>query len=270
MKKVFFLCLFLLSFSARVSCQAPSLTVVIHYDLETASETYIQGDPVLIYFVASNLTAMNAYNYNTAMGKELEKIPAVSIGSASVPWINAVVFKVTGSDNKEVPVKITAQAPKENKVTLDGTTAIKDVFFISPEESNRLKPGTYQISASLNGTRAEAIILKISAAGEKALNTQEEMRHLLAWGRFYLVKGEYEKAEKSARDMLNRDRHSLRALNLLGDALTGEKKFREAYDTFMTAAQEFYRQYPQAKNPKKDLFPEMFLEKMNKLQDRAF
>src|SRR3989338_3438363 len=106
----------------------------IIFDVEVDSKAFIQGEPITISLTVSNPKAMNAHYRNLGAGKEVNKIPQVTLGTPTKPWVNSVKFPVTDSEGTPAAVKFYANPVKEDAITLGAENFAQGYFFISPEE----------------------------------------------------------------------------------------------------------------------------------------
>lgn len=244
------------------------LKVVVDFDNAVDSRNFIQGEPVVISLLVSNTRAMNDRYYNIASGKEEKKVSNLTVGTADTPWINFINFTLSDSQGKVMPVKFYANPVKENEVALGADNFAENYFFITGEDSAKLSPDSYSLKAILDANLSNSLELKM-VSRPKELDRPGQVDSLLKNGRYYLLLGNFSKAEEYANNILAIDSHSLKALNLLGDAQDGLGRFEEALKTFNRAVDEFFAQYPP---PEKDSPnyrpPELFMEKINKLKQK--
>ena len=269
MKKILLASLFsiLICLSAGAGLCA-DYQVVISFDARVDSQSFIIGEPVVISLRASNPKAMNAYYHNIAVGKDEKAIDEITLGKPGAPWIDSVVFRVTDSGGKIVGVKWDTIAADKDEVTLGALNFAEHYFFITPGESAKLADGAYSIQAAVNNTRSNILTLNLlKKKGD--LTGREEISRLLKFGRYYFIRGDFKKAEEHAGMILSIDGHSLKGLHLLGDALAGLARYKEAYDVFNKAVGEYFRQYPPPEKFSANYRPpDMFLEKMQELKKR--
>ncbi|MDO8525258.1 MAG: hypothetical protein Q7S07_02075 [Candidatus Omnitrophota bacterium] len=242
------------------------LSVIIRFDVETDSSSYMQGEPVIVVLVASSPTAMNAHYQNIAAGTAAEKVPEVVLGSPAEPWVDSVKFTVTDNKGESIPVKVSAKGAQADAVTLNGENFAEGTFFVDPMESAKLPSGIYSIRARLKDVESRALILTI-VPKEKELTGKESIPQLVKFGRYHLVRGDFQEAKGYAERVLAIDAHSLKGMDMLGDAFTGLGQYREAYATFTKAIDEFFVQNPPSKEPISSCKgPDLFAEKRNKLK----
>ena len=268
MKKILFLT-FLFSIIMGVGVYAvfcADYTLFVSFDPFVDGKNFAAGDPIVVVLRVSNPRAMNAHYRNLAAGKEVNKIPRVTLGKPAEAWVGSVKFTIADSEGNVVPARFYATPVKEDMITLGAENFAEGYFFIAPEESSKLGEGEYSIKAAIGDMISNALVLRL-VEKEKELIGKSSIPQLLKLGRYHLVLGNFEKAEEYANKILTIDAHSLRGLNLLGDARTGLKKYKQAYDTFNTAIDEFFAQNPPPKKFSVNYRPpELFMQKRNALK----
>lgn len=241
---------------------AADLQVFINYEVGIDARDFIQGEPVIINLTASNPDAMNLYYQNLAYDKN-DQIAAVKIGDDKNPWINYVDFTVRDSNGEKIMVKFYANYAKENIVNLGPQNSASHKYFISPQDSETLKPGDYTITAVLRGQASQP--LKLSIAEKKELSKEAKLRQLYKLGKYYLLLGKFEEALKFANELLAISPADLLGLELLGDAQSGLGRYEEAYYTFDKAIDEYFIQHPPDGTGRYEA-PEIFAEKRNEVK----
>jgi len=261
MKRIAFLAmLFALTTAMATAAIAADLSIHIVFDVETDSTRFVQGEPVAVSVVVSSPAAMNAHYENIASGRDATKVPSVTLGSPAEPWVDSVKFTLLDSNGAVVPIRIYPNPVKENVVAIGAETFAEARFFIDPEESKRLKEGNYSIRARVKDVESDPLTLRVVKEG-----LAEPISRYVKFGRYHLLRGEFQKAAGYAYKVLAVDAHSLKGLDLLGDAFIGLGRYKEAYETFYNAIREYIRQYPPSKNPSLQANPpDLFFEKKNK------
>ena len=270
MKKILSVLLFstLLSLGAGTVLSAADYQVAISFDVRVDSKSFIMGEPIVINLRVSNPKAMNAHYHNIAAGKAEKAVSEVTLGKPGAPWINSVVFKMTDSEGKIVSVKWETIAAGADKVTLGAENFAEHYFFIAPEECAKLKEGVYSIQAAVNNIGSNILTLNLLKEKGK-LSGKDEISQILKVGSYHFIRGDFKKAEEYAKRVLSIDAHSLKGLHLLGDALTGLERYREAYDIFKKAVDEYFLQYPPPRKFSVNYRPpDLFFDKMRELKER--
>jgi hypothetical protein len=257
----FFAMLLVLTAAMATVAIAADLRIHIVFDTETDSTRFVQGEPVVVSVVISSPTAMNAHYENITSGRDDKKAPIITLGSPAEPWVDSVKFTLLDSNGVAVPIRIYPNPVKENMVAIDAETFAEARFFIDSDESTRLKEGDYSIRARVKDVESGALALRVVKEGR----TEEPLSRSLKFGRYHLLRGDFQKAAGYAYKVLAVDAHSLKGLDLLGDAFTGLGRYKEAYETFDKAIREYIIQYPPSKDPSSYANPpELFFEKRNK------
>ncbi len=268
MKKIVFTIMLITSFvlcADIASCA--DFQAVIAFDTKVDSTAYIQGGPVALSLVVSNPKAMNAYHRNVGYG-EKTKIPIVTLGTETSSWIDSVKFAIVDSNEKKVDIKIRFGPTGEGVVTLGSDNFAEVYCFIIPEESGKLAAGTYSIKAQVGGVSSNELRLNVIKK-KAAPATRDTVQHLLKFGRYHLLLGDFEAANRYAGQILAVDAHSLKGLILSGDALTGLGKYKQAYNIFDRAIDEYFIKYPEPEKFSVNYRPPYFLtEKMNELKKK--
>ena len=238
-----------------------NLKLVIYYDVEIDSKNFLRGEPVIISLNASNPDAMNAYYHNLAYGNEEKQIFHKQLGSDKVPWINDLKFTVLDSKKNVVAVNVEAGPLEKNKVILDQESIASHRFFISAEDTIKLGADKYTIIASIKETVSNALAFTIIES-KKDLSSKQKVNNFVKVGRYALLKGNFKKAKEKAKAALAIDEHSMAALNLLGDALTGLKEYSKALEVFDNWLKENFIQYPPIPGDGTYEGPELTIEKI--------
>ncbi len=258
------ICAAALCASGPVFCEDFSIRIV--FDVEVDSRAYMQGDPVVVSLVASNPKAMNAYYADIAEGKGEGRASAqVTLGTPAEPWTTLVKFAVAGPDGSPRAVAFSATAPEQSEVALGAQNFAECYFFIASEETAKLKEGAYSIKAVIKDVESNTITLNVVTKEREPSAGKGSVPQFLKYGRYHLLRGDFQKAAGYGYKMLAADEHSLEGLNLLGDAQLGLAKYKEAYETFDKAIREFIIKYPPSKDPSsQENPPDLFFEKRNK------
>lgn len=267
-KKIVLTIIFITSFVLGADiASCADFQAVIAFDTKVDSSAYIQGDPVTLSLVVSNPKAMNAHHRNVGYGENTE-IPIVTLGNETSPWIDSVKFAILDSNEKKVDIKIRFGPTGEGIVTLGSDNFAEVYCFITPEESGKLAADTYSIKASVGDVFSNELRLNVIKK-KAAPATRDTVQHLLKFGRYHLLLGDFKVANRYAGDILAVDAHSLKGLILSGDALTGLGNYRQAYDIFDRAIDEYFIKYPEPEKFSVNYRPPYFLtEKMYELKKR--
>jgi len=247
------------------SAKAEQLAVFANYDPEIDSKSFTQAEPVIIMVVVTNPDAMNERYANMAYGSRENKVKSSVIGNRGSPWTDSVIFKVTDSKGREFPVSVRAASVPAKEARLDGANAAQCYFFISPEESFRFIPGDYTVSVTLAEATEAFLGLKMTA--KKNVSGKASTGKLLKFGRYELLSGRFEQALNYAQQILSIEPENLRGMNLMGDALEGLGRYKEAREVFLKAVDEYFRQYPPDKKGTYEA-PDLLMDKAMALKNK--
>ncbi len=262
MKKIILFLLIGLLLLSINSAYAANLKTVIYYDVAINAKGFQPGEPIIIFLILSNPDAMNAYYQNIAYGNEDKKIIHTQLGTNKESWIKGIKFTLRDSQDNIVKIDVQATAVTENKVILDEVNAIEHVFYITPQETAKLKPDNYSLSATIDNAESNSLNLPVIANARR----DNEINHLVKNGRYALIRGNFAEAKKIADSVLAIDKHSLLGLDILGDALAGLKLYTQAYKTYDELVKEYFIQYPPVPGDGTYEVPEITIDKMRSLE----
>ncbi|HEX8386342.1 MAG TPA: hypothetical protein VF576_09165, partial [Rubricoccaceae bacterium] len=123
------------------------------------------GQPLL---VAADLLHRDAYG---------ESVDAVTVAAEGDSWAGALALTVLDAGSRAQTWPLHAGPVAAGPLTLGADSAGRAVFFLSPDETAALAPGTYALHASLDSTalgapgayrspRSVPVVLTVHAAGD--------------------------------------------------------------------------------------------------------
>jgi len=181
--------------------------------------------------------------------------PSLSIGRTAEPW-HSLVRLVDDSSGKPLgwalaplgsPRSIAFAAEQGEAKAMDstGNVAVVDydhvhhlVLAASPEATKDLVPGTYAVRALIEGdSRLESapVTVVVRGAGEAAGGDRLERERMAQSAQFYLLAKRFEDARRISGELAAREPKNCGAWMLLGDALDGLGKPREALAVYRRA-----------------------------------
>ncbi|OGF63533.1 MAG: hypothetical protein A2Y62_16475 [Candidatus Fischerbacteria bacterium RBG_13_37_8] len=234
------------------------------------------GTPINMTVVLRNLSAEEAYRLklkidyytNKASATEKQKTPdvlarwqsrldslaekAVTLSSANIPFDKWITFQLkNNSAFSPLPWQLEMPPqPKENKLNLT-ETRIELTYFIAPDTSSSITPGTYTIKAILpagltpkikkdleSNTVAFTIIPKEKASKQTIIDCA------LLTGDYHVQHDNFTAALSLAQQILHEKPQYIPALLLSGDAYEGLSNHESACDAYFTASNIITKEYP--------------------------
>lgn len=199
------------------------------------------------------------------------------LAAESGPWTNALEIVITDEDGQRHawPFQLT-ETPVEETFRLDARTPAVLVWWLPPEQSARISPGSYELLTVLNtwdsgaengwqGTvRSMPILVHISDEPPALDAEQVSEKHQL-FAAYYFVRGDGEQAVQQIDELLNQQPRNTAAWELKGDLLAKNDKVEEALAAYGAAIDAFLKQYGTKVEP-----PAELLIKQNALLNDLF
>lgn len=179
------------------------------------------------------------------------------IGKPDSPWHTHVQLEL--AEGKPLPWKLMSLGPPQaiiiqsdasGKITVDGkdgSEAVIDAehqytveFGIGPEESAGISPGRYTVQAVLDVPFAGKskrvvsipVVVNVQEFGKTPLTAEQELRRLIESAEFYLQAERFEDAYRLALQVKERQPKKIQSYILLGDALNGLRRDKEALEAY--------------------------------------
>jgi len=113
-------------------------------------------------------------------------------------------------------------------------------FGIGPEESVKIPPGRYTIQAVLDvpferenkRVASNPVVVNVEELGKKPFTADEELKRLIESAEFYLQAERFEDAYRLALQVKERQPKKIQSYILLGDALNGLRRDKEALEAY--------------------------------------
>lgn len=232
----------------------PVLTLLVN---RQGAAVLAQGTPVVF----------DVYLTGTRRGRQTR------IGSSASPWHRLVLLEHV--ETKELlPWRTTVLgAPRATEYGFaEGRPAVtqhdasaariggvgrvqKVTIAVAPEDSAPIAPGVYHVRAVLEtpfwefrgwrGLVASAPVTLTIAAGPGGSDPSLEAARLTESARFYLSAQRFDDAHRAASELLQREPESADAYILIGDALAGSGRNREALEAYWSASRLIPKRYEQ-------------------------
>jgi hypothetical protein len=268
---------------------APDIGLIANRDLEMP---LLRGMPLILMVSvtnerAANTAADNAIQLEMRQGVEARaargdlakaradrwlshhpaprQIPAVTFGSQGFPWQRWVHFTATGSGGSDRPLDWPLQAwqPASAPAISLGADSLEILYFIlSPETSQRISPGRYEIKALLeappgykprNGEWAGSVrsaphtmnVVDMPANPSAA----EAERIALSLADYYVFVKQWNAAAEQVQKVLAHNSASIEALAFSGDVKEAQGDARGALDAYLEARDSYQQKHPSAPEP---------------------
>jgi hypothetical protein len=227
--------------------QIPSRLAVLELQVNDALGTRIRSGGPLLFSVAligtSSTRALRIGEAGRAWSVDLrfETVDGRPAGLKVEPLGDPAVIP-RGRESRAPPP---ASSEPDGKTVVDDSRIHRVEFGLSPDESARLAPGTYNLRVVLPlpsapegvkmlASNAVSVTVELPASGERAPAEQEKMR-LQAAARFYNHAKKWEDAHRVALQLVERQDAGTTAYLLLGDALNGLRRDDEALAAYQEA-----------------------------------
>jgi tetratricopeptide (TPR) repeat protein len=270
------------------SAEKSATRLSVGLDAGYGTDTFVQGMPFVFVVTLRNLSAEEAAQLSqkiahytkTAPEKErdmaeeslklwraeLERIPDRPLkfqhdSKCLSEWIS--FEKLNGGETAPLPWPIEpANSSPEKRLEL-AEKRIHLEFILPDAASRNVEPGEYTIRAVLSGELLSSFPGKVlyRPAAFRVLSAEEAgaddiRQNARVAGEFYLNQKDYGRAEKYAREILNKDAGNIRALIIMGGVYEGRGDPEKAARTYQEAMNLFAERHPN------DPPPPILLEKI--------
>lgn len=244
-------------FGVKAASEGPRLSLAVNSGLGTE---LVAGWPILI---EARLISPAAF---VAGG------PPLTIGLKGRPWTEAVRVEITrGGGGVEWPLQLATLA--DPRVTLDADRGGVATWFVTPEDSARIRPGEYDFVAVLDtsegalpGTwrgRTESVPATVSLRGPEPPAEADAVLRRHAFLRYFLARGKRPEASEEVDALLRDDPDDVTALALKSDLLAEDGRVAAALDVVARAMDLIRSEDPNAAEP-----PIALVERQGALLDK--